>query len=147
MEFIRVPYRSLLNTTAETRPHTWRRGLGMARRGVEGAGEAVQHPGRLASLGTDGLELAQSAMRQVLVTDHARSPLWTQRSLRRHVEVLQVPFDEAKAATKALGGSLNDLFVTAAAGGAGAVHRAAGLPVDELRSDERRVGKEGGSPW
>ena len=59
-------------------------------------------------------------------SDPARSPLWTERSLRRRIEVLQVPFDDAKAAAKALGGSLNDLFVAAAAGGAGAYHRAAG---------------------
>ena len=72
-------------------------------------------------------------MRQLVVTDPARSPLWTERSLRRRIEVLQVPFDDAKAAAKALGGSLNDLFVAAAAGGAGAYHRAAGAPVDELR--------------
>lgn len=142
---------SLLDTTVETLTHNLRRGLGMARRGVEGAVEAVQHPGRVAALGSDGLELAQSAVRQVLVTDHARSPLWTQRSLRRHIEVLQVPFDDAKAAAKALGGSLNDLFVAAAAGGAGAVHRAAGMPVEELRISmpvsTRRDGSAGGNAF
>jgi hypothetical protein len=41
--------------------------------------------------------------------------------------------DRARLAAKALGGSLNDVFVTAAAGGAGAYHRAMGSPVEELR--------------
>ena len=123
----------LVDTTIETLTHNLRRGLGVARRAATGAVEVVQHPSRAVTLGSDGVELAQSAMRQLLVTDHAHSPLWTERSLRRHLEVLQVPFDDAKAAAKVLGGSLNDLFVTAAAGGAGAVHRAAGLPVEELR--------------
>jgi WS/DGAT/MGAT family acyltransferase len=123
----------LVDTTVETLTHNLRRGLGVARRAAEGAVGVLQHPSRAVALGTDGVELAQSAMRQLLVTDHAHSPLWTERSLRRHIEVLQVPFDDAKAAAKALGGSLNDLFVAAAAGGAGTVHRAAGLPVDELR--------------
>jgi WS/DGAT/MGAT family acyltransferase len=59
--------------------------------------------------------------------------VWQERSLRRHIEVLQVPLEEAKTAAKALGGSLNDIFVTAAAGGAGAYHRSVGSPVDELR--------------
>jgi diacylglycerol O-acyltransferase len=68
-----------------------------------------------------------------MVTDPARSPMWTERSLRRRIELLQVPFDPAKQAAKALGGSLNDLFVTAAAGGAGAYHRERGFPVDDLR--------------
>ena len=124
---------SLVDTTIDTLTHNLRRGLGIARRGLEAAADTVQHPSRVASLGADGLELARSAARQLVVTDQAHSPLWTERSLRRHIEVLQVPFEEAKAAAKALGGSLNDLFVTAAAGGAGAVHRAAGLPVAELR--------------
>jgi diacylglycerol O-acyltransferase len=124
---------SLLDTTLETLTHNLRRGLGATRRGLEAAAGTLQHPSRLAALGVDGVELARSAARQLLITDQAHSPLWTQRSLRRQVEVLQVPFDEAKATATALGGSLNDLFVTAAVGGAGAVHRAAGAEVDELR--------------
>lgn len=90
-------------------------------------------------------------MRQLVITDHAHSPLWTERSLRRQIEVLQVPFDDAKAAAKALGGSLNDLFVAAAAGGAGAVHRAAGQPVDEMRItmpvSTRKDGSSGGNAF
>lgn len=122
-----------VDTTIETLTHNLRRGLGIMRRGAVAAATTLQHPDRIGQLSSDGVELARSAARQLLVTGHARSPLWTDRSLRRHIEVFQVPFDEAKAAAKELGGSLNDLFVTAAAGGAGAVHRAAGLPIDELR--------------
>lgn len=44
-----------------------------------------------------------------------------------------MPFDDAKRAAKALGGSLNDLFVTGAAEAAGRYHRELGAPVDELR--------------
>jgi WS/DGAT/MGAT family acyltransferase len=142
---------SLLDTTVETLTHNLRRGLGVARRGVEGALGTIQHPSRLATLGADGIELAQSTVRQLLITDHAHSPLWTERSLRRHIEVLQVPFDEARTAAKALGGSLNDLFVTAAAGGAGAMHRAADLAVDELRItmpvSTRKDGSAGGNAF
>jgi hypothetical protein len=76
-------------------------------------------------------------VRQLVVSDPARSPLWVERSLRRRIEVLQVPLDDAKRAGKALGGSLNDVFVAAAAGGAGAYHRAAGHPVDELLDGSR----------
>jgi WS/DGAT/MGAT family acyltransferase len=123
----------LVDTTIDTLTHNLRRGLGVARRTGEGVLDVIQHPSHALAVGSDGVELAQSAARQLLVTDHARSPLWTERSLRRHLEVLQVPFDDAKVAAKALGGSLNDLFVAAAAGGAGAVHQAAGRPVEELR--------------
>ena len=44
-----------------------------------------------------------------------------------------MPLDDAKRAAKALGGSVNDLFVAGAAGGAGAYHRAQGADVEELR--------------
>jgi WS/DGAT/MGAT family acyltransferase len=125
--------KGLLDTTIETVTHNLRRSLGVGRRGAEELAALARHPSRLAAMGADGLELSRSLARQLLVTDHAHSPLWTERSLSRRVEVLRVPFAEAKAAAVALGGSLNDLFVTAAVGGAGAVHRAAGLEVDELR--------------
>jgi WS/DGAT/MGAT family acyltransferase len=124
---------SLVETTVETATHQLRRAFGVARRTVEGGLELAQHPSRVAALGDDVVELGRSALRQLVVSDHAHSPIWTERSLRRRVEVLQVPLAEAKAAAVQLGGSLNDLFVAAAAGGAGAYHRAAGTPVDELR--------------
>jgi WS/DGAT/MGAT family acyltransferase len=124
---------SLLEATFDTLTHNLRRSLGMGRRGVEEVARVLRHPSRVAGLSTDGLELSRSLARQLLVTDHGHSPLWTQRSLRRQVEVLRVPFAEAKEAAAALGGSLNDLFVTAALGGAGTIHRAAGLEVEELR--------------
>ena len=87
----------------------------------------------MGSVAEDLMELGRSTLRQIAVADPARSPLWKERSLRRQIEVLQVPLDDAKAAAKSLGGSLNDIFVAAAAGGAGAYHRAAGVPIDELR--------------
>ena len=47
--------------------------------------------------------------------------------------MLRIPLDETKRAAKALGGSVNDLFVAGAAAAAGAYHRANGVDVDELR--------------
>jgi len=124
---------SLLETTVDTLTHQLRRTLGVARRTVEGSVGFVRDPRKVVALAEDAAEFGRSALRQVVVSDPARSPLWLERSLRRRIEVLQVPLDDAKAAAKALGGSLNDIFVAAAAGGAGAYHRAAGAPVDELR--------------
>ncbi|MEO6317698.1 MAG: wax ester/triacylglycerol synthase family O-acyltransferase [Acidimicrobiales bacterium] len=124
---------NLLETAVDTLTHQLRRSLGVARRGAEAGAELVRDPRLVVGLGEDAIELARSAMRQLVVSDAARSPLWQERSLRRQVEVLQVPLGPAKAAAKVLGGSLNDIFVAAAAGGAGAYHRAAGQPVDELR--------------
>lgn len=124
---------NLVETTVDTLTHQLRRGLGVARRTVEGGAGLVRDPRRVAGVAEDVVELGRSALRQVVVSDPARSPLWQGRSLRRRIDTIQVPLDDAKRAAKALGGSLNDIFVAAAAGGAGAYHRAHGEPVDELR--------------
>jgi len=89
--------------------------------------------GDLLGGGGNPLDAVRSVLRQVAVSEPAHSPLWTARSLRRHLEILSIPLDRAKAAAKALGGSVNDLFVCGAAGAAGAYHRAKGSPVDQLR--------------
>lgn len=123
----------LLSTTVDTLTHNLRRGLGIARRAGAGAVDLVRRPQAALDLGAELADLAGSATRQLLVTDPAHSPLWTERSLRRRIELLQVPFDAAKDAAKALGGTLNDLLVAAAVGGAAAYHHEAGFPVADLR--------------
>jgi diacylglycerol O-acyltransferase len=99
-----------------------------------GAARQVLDAARQVATPADAVETARSVARQVLVTEGARSPLWAgRRSLGRRFEILSIDLDEAKAAAKALGGTLNDLYVTGIAGGAGAYHRAQGLEVDDLR--------------
>jgi WS/DGAT/MGAT family acyltransferase len=124
---------SLWDTTTDTLAHGWRRGLGIANRSIELAVDAVLHPTQLTHLGSGSIETGRSVARQLTVTDSHRSPLWTGASLGRHLEVLDVPFDETHRAAKALGGSINDVFVAATAAGAGAYHRQLGAPVDQLR--------------
>ena len=127
------PPSSLLDTVLDTAAHNLRRQLGRGRRTAAGLVDVVRHPQHVPSLGADAVASVQSAVRQMAVTDHAHSPLWTQRSLRRRFEVLRIPLDDSKRAAKALGGSVNDLFVAGAAGAAGAYHRAKDAPVEELR--------------
>jgi WS/DGAT/MGAT family acyltransferase len=107
--------------------------LDLVRQAVEGAADLVADPARLASLPGDAAATVRSLARQVGVTGEALSPLWRERTLDRRLELLRVPLAEAKAAATALGGSVNDLFVCGAAGGAGAYHRAFDVPVEELR--------------
>lgn len=92
------------------------------------------HPGRVPRLGLDAAEQAQALLSELLLRERARSPLWTERSTRRHIETLQVPFAPVRAASKALGGTVNDAFMTAAAIAAGEYHRRHGAEVDELRA-------------
>jgi WS/DGAT/MGAT family acyltransferase len=116
-----------------TAGHLLRRGTGIAERAVTDVATLLRHPDRLPRLGAEVLDAARSLARQVVVTDPARSPLWVDRTLRRRLEVLRVPLDDVKRSAKALGGSVNDLFVSAVAGGAGAYHRDRGVEVEELR--------------
>jgi diacylglycerol O-acyltransferase / wax synthase len=145
------PPDSLLSTSIDTVTHNLRRGLGIARRAAGDAAGTVLHPERLVHAGTDAAALGRSVGRQLLITDRAHSPLWRDRTLRRRFLTLSVPFAEAKEASARLGGSLNDLFVTAAAGAAGAYHRRAGVEVDELRMampiSTRARGQTGGNAF
>jgi diacylglycerol O-acyltransferase len=108
--------------------------LGTMTRMAGGAARQVLGAARQMATPADAVETARSVARQVLVTEGARSPLWAgRRSLGRRFEVLSIDLDEAKAAAKALGGTVNDLYVAGIAGGAGAYHRAKGVDVDDLR--------------
>jgi WS/DGAT/MGAT family acyltransferase len=114
-----------------------RRNADAARRAVDTAAEWARDPLHvatvLAGLPAETAATTRSVIRQLGVVDSHRSPLWTERSLDRALETFLVPLDEVKAAATALGGSVNDLFVAAAAGGAGAYHRRLGVGVAELR--------------
>jgi WS/DGAT/MGAT family acyltransferase len=91
-------------------------------------------PFRLPAVGLAAAGSARVLLSQLGDTERARSPLWTGRSLRRHLEVLHVPFSPTKAVSKSLGGTLNTAFLTVAATAAGEYHRRLGAPVDELRA-------------
>lgn len=60
------------------------------------------------------------------------SPIWRDRSRHRTLHSLQVPLDEAKAAAKDLGGSINDFFVTGAVIGSLAYHHKRKVDLDSL---------------
>ena len=77
---------------------------------------------------------AIGALTEVAEVDPARSPLWSQRTLRRRVEIFGVPFRPARDRAREWGGTLNTMLLTAAADAAGAYHRALGSPIDHLRA-------------
>ena len=71
---------------------------------------------------------------QLSDVEKARSPLWSERSLRRRLEVVRSPFKATKTAATRLGGTLNTAFLTAAAEAASRYHIDLGAPVEELRA-------------
>jgi WS/DGAT/MGAT family acyltransferase len=96
--------------------------------------DVLADPVLLGSLGPETMASVRGLLAQATSLEPARSALWTQRTLRRRLDVLGAPFTEMRAAAKILGGTLNTAFVTAAADAAGAYHRRLGSPVDQLRT-------------
>jgi WS/DGAT/MGAT family acyltransferase len=124
---------SLIGSVGDAVSHVARRQMGIARRTLDGTLHAVTHPTSIGETGGAVVATARSALRQAQLGEAPMSPLWTERTLHRAYDTLDVPFAEAKAAARALGGTLNDFFVCGAAAGAGAYHRQLGAPVEQLR--------------
>ena len=96
---------------------------------TKAAADALAHPGRLFGLGDQLGDLGRS----VGDTMHAAgSPLWTERSRRRHLEAVSLVFDEVHDAAAALGGTVNDLFVTGAIEAAQRYHDQLGASLSRL---------------
>ncbi len=96
--------------------------------------DLLSDPAGLPGAGSAAAETVKGIISQLGDTDAAHSPLWTQRSLMRRMEVLRAPFGATRDASRKLGGTLNTAFLTAAAEAAGRYHRDMGAPVDLLRA-------------
>lgn len=96
--------------------------------------DILSEPAQLAEIGSSASATVKGILTQLTETDAARSPLWTQRSIRRRLEVSRVPYREMREAARELGGKINTAFVTAAAHAAGDYHRQLGAPVESLRA-------------
>ena len=91
-------------------------------------------PASIPSAGTAAADTVRGILSELGEIDRGHSPLWTERSLKRRMEVLRAPFSATKDAARRLGGSLNTAFLTAAADAAGRYHIEMGKPVDHLRA-------------
>ena len=96
--------------------------------------DVLSDPSLIGEIGSSTSATVKGLVTQLTETDAARSPLWTQRSLRRRLETTRVSYHDMRGAAKALGGTLNTAFITAAAHAAGRYHRELGAPVESLRA-------------
>ncbi|MFY8238210.1 MAG: wax ester/triacylglycerol synthase domain-containing protein, partial [Ilumatobacteraceae bacterium] len=96
--------------------------------------DVLSDPSLVGTIGSSTTATVKSLIAQLTETDASRSPLWTTRSLRRRMETTQVSYWDMRGAAKALGGTLNTSFITAAAHAAGNYHRELGAPVESLRA-------------
>jgi diacylglycerol O-acyltransferase len=96
--------------------------------------ELLDNPSQIPDAGAAAADTLRGIVGQLGDTDEARSPLWTERSLGRHLEVASAPFRPTKDASKALGGTLNTAFLTIATEAVSRYHIELGGPVDALRA-------------
>jgi len=112
------------------------------------ATRAARHPGRTA----EELRAFAASLARILAPVAPPSPLLSGRSMSRRVLWSEVSLYELKRAAKAGGGSLNDAYLAALAGGLRRYHEKLGVPVEVLSLAcpiNRRVpGSEaGGNHW
>ena len=117
-----------------TAHHLWRRQLGRARRA---AGEVVlwgADPRRPMDQAARAIATIADVRSQVGQSDRVPggSPLWRRRSRHRHFDVIRVPLPALRASAKALGGTINDVFVTGAVLGAVRYHEGRETPIEAL---------------
>jgi diacylglycerol O-acyltransferase len=109
---------------------TYRRAQALIDGAVGIAGRVAADPGESA---VAGAAFAQSAARLLAPANEPLSPLMHGRSLSVRMAVLQVPFRPFKAAAKASGGTLNDTYMAAVAGGVAAYHEQHNAPCEYVR--------------
>jgi len=104
--------------------------VGVARQ----VGELLADPASIPKASGAAVDTLRALVTQLSDTEAARSPLWTQRSLRRRIETVRVPFRATKDAAKRLGGTINTAFLTATAEAAARYHAERDVPVEQLRA-------------
>ena len=117
-----------------TARHLWRHQFGRARR-VAGEiflwGADPRRPVDLAARAVATIGQVQSQLGSSGGSPEG-SPLWRGRSRHRHFDVIRVPLDSMRASAKALGGTVNDAFVTGAVLGAVRYHERRETPLEAL---------------
>ena len=102
--------------------------LEILRRPVD-AGRAVVETLRHDPIGT-----VRATVDQLVVTDRAHSPIWRgKRSAERRLDTHRVSLEDVKKSARSLGGTVNDLFVTAVVGAVAKYHAERDALVEDFR--------------
>ena len=138
-----------LGTVVSVNVELTRRSLAAAVTTTAAVSKVARDPGGAIST---SVSTARSLSRQIGIIDPARSPLWSgHRTMEHHFDILSIDLARTREVAKALGGTVNDAFVTMMADAAGAYHRAFGEPVAELRItmpiSVRTDKTDGGNAW
>ncbi|HET9690820.1 MAG TPA: wax ester/triacylglycerol synthase domain-containing protein [Acidimicrobiales bacterium] len=120
---------SIVDTATRTFTYNLRRQGGIAVRAATSVGGAALDPVRTVGGLVGSVRSTLDTVGGGRTVD-ATAPLWQARSRRRHLEVLSLPLDAVRMAAKALGGSVNDLYVTGAAMATIAYHEQRAAPIE-----------------
>ena len=94
---------------------------------------AAVEPDRLGGLLGDLADTARLAASQLEATENTSSSVWSKRSRHRRFDGFEVELAEAKTAANALGGKLNDFFLTGAVDAGARYHEHKGVePPDDF---------------
>jgi diacylglycerol O-acyltransferase / wax synthase len=108
---------------------------GLARRGAEAAIptliRSVRDPFGLAR---DVAAMASSVYRTAAVSSEAMSPLMRDRSMTRHLAMMEIPLDALRKAAKTADGTVNDAYLAVVTGGLRRYHERHGATVKHLRA-------------
>lgn len=118
--------------TASSSGEQLRRGTARVLRMVGDAATALADPYGLQSLGNQAVASARAVAAQLPGGERRTSPLWAARSRNRRLEWLALPLPPALDRARRLGGTLNDLFVTATLEGAVRYHEHQGVEPEDL---------------
>jgi WS/DGAT/MGAT family acyltransferase len=117
--------------------HVARRQAGFARRAVGEVATWSGDPLLAREFAEEMIGTTKSTIGQLGSSDSeapSGSELWSNRSRRRRLETISLPLDAVKTAGKALGGSINDVFVVGAAMGALDYHKKRGVKPEGLNA-------------
>jgi len=104
--------------------------LDLAARSAAGAVRAALDP---AGTIRQGRRVVRSVAKMLAPARAPLSPILVGRGLDRHLDVLEVPLPELQRVAKRTGGTVNDVFLAAVAGGLRDYHERMGAPVEALR--------------
>ena len=93
------------------------------RHGVGLGVDAVRRPGRAAR---QSVHLVRSVVKMLEPVSAPMSPVLLGRGLDRRLDVVELPMDRVRAAARAAGGTINDVFLAAVAGGVHDYHERLG---------------------
>ncbi|MEM9521797.1 MAG: wax ester/triacylglycerol synthase domain-containing protein [Actinomycetota bacterium] len=120
-------------------------GLGLVKSAAAEFALIGADPARAGRAGNHALETLRTVIDQLVGDPYldSTSELWSGRSGQRYLVTAQMPLDAAKAAAKARGGTVNDLYVSALADAAVTYHTAQGEEPRSIAMSFVRSTREG----